>query len=65
MRLAGSVALSDEEFATVADRAALNGIGTVLVVIQVLWLALKQVRIILAVLISLAIGLVITGPSGS
>ena len=65
MRLTGSVALSDEEFANVADRAALNGIGTVLVVIQVLWLALKQVRIILAVLISLAIGLVITGPSGS
>jgi hopanoid biosynthesis associated RND transporter like protein HpnN len=64
VRLTGSVALSDEEFATVADGAALNGIVTVLVVVLVLWLALKQARIILAVLISLVIGLILTAAVG-
>src|SRR5208282_2130420 len=60
VRLTGPVALSDEEFATVADGAALNATVTILVVILVLWLALKQARIILAVLINLAIGLTLT-----
>ncbi len=36
VRLTGSVALSDEEFATVADGAALNGVVTILVVLLVL-----------------------------
>src|SRR5271165_5933242 len=64
VRLTGPVALSDEEFATVADGAALNGAVTVLVVIFVLWLALKQPRIILAVLVNLAIGLTLTAALG-
>jgi hopanoid biosynthesis associated RND transporter like protein HpnN len=64
VRLTGSVALSDEEFATVADGAALNGFVTVLVVIFVLWLALKQARIILAVLVSLVVGLILTASAG-
>jgi uncharacterized protein len=64
VRLTGSVALSDEEFSTVADGAALNGAVTVLVVVIILWLALKQARIILAVLFSLAVGLVITAAVG-
>ncbi len=64
VRLTGSVALSDEEFATVADGAGLNGAITVLVVIFVLWLALKQGRIILAVLVSLVIGLILTAALG-
>ena len=65
VRLTGSVALSDEEFATVADGAALNGAVTVIVVILVLWLALKQARIILAVLVNLAIGLTLTAAFGT
>jgi uncharacterized protein len=64
VRLTGPVALSDEEFATVADGAALNGAVTVIVVILVLWLALKQPRIILAVLVNLAIGLTLTAALG-
>jgi len=64
VRLTGSVALSDEEFATVADGATLNGIVTVLVVVFILWLALKQARIILAVLVSLAAGLILTATVG-
>ncbi len=64
VRLTGSVALADEEFATVADGAGLNGAVTLLVVILVLWLALKQARIILAVLVSLVIGLMLTAAIG-
>ncbi len=64
VRLTGSVALSDEEFATVADGAALNGVVTILVVLLVLWLALKQARIILAVLVNLAVGLTFTAAIG-
>ncbi|HKN28605.1 MAG TPA: MMPL family transporter [Roseiarcus sp.] len=64
VRLTGPVALSDEEFATIADGAALNGAVTILVVLLVLRLALKQVRIILAVLINLAVGLSFTAAIG-
>jgi hypothetical protein len=64
VRLTGSVALSDEEFATVADGAALNGVATILIVLLILRLALKQARIILAVLINLAVGLTFTAAIG-
>ncbi|MGH6796846.1 MAG: MMPL family transporter, partial [Roseiarcus sp.] len=64
VRLTGSVPLSDEEFATVADGAALNGAVMILVVLLILWLALKQARIILAVLINLAVGLSFTAAVG-
>ncbi len=64
VRLTGSIALSDEEFATVADGAAVNGAATILIVLMLLWLALKQARIILAVLINLAVGLTFTAAIG-
>ena len=64
VRLTGSVALADEEFATIADGAALNGIVTFLLVVLVLWLALKKFRIILAVLLSLIVGLLFTAAIG-
>ena len=64
VRLTGSVALSDEEFSTIAEGAALNGVVTILVVLLILWLALKQARIILAVLINLAVGLSFTAAAG-
>ena len=64
MRLTGSVPLSDEEFATIADGAALNGVVTIVVVLVILWLALRQTRIILAVLINLAVGLSFTAAVG-
>ena len=64
VRLTGSVALSDEEFATVADGAALNGVVTILVVLLLLWLALKQARIVFAVLVNLAVGLTFTAAIG-
>ena len=64
VRLTGSVPLSDEEFATIADGAALNGSVTIVVVLLILWLALKQARIMLAVLINLAFGLSFTAAIG-
>src|SRR5215813_7589883 len=64
VRLTGSVALSDEEFATIADGAALNGAVTLLLVGFVLWLALKKARLILAILLNLAVGLVVTAAVG-
>jgi hopanoid biosynthesis associated RND transporter like protein HpnN len=64
VRLTGSVPLSDEEFSTIADGAALNGVVTIVVVLLILWLALRQSRIILAVLINLAVGLSFTAAVG-
>jgi uncharacterized protein len=64
VRLTGSVALSDDEFATIADGAALNGAVTLLLVGFVLWLALKKARIILAIFVNLVVGLVLTGAVG-
>jgi hopanoid biosynthesis associated RND transporter like protein HpnN len=64
VRLTGSVALSDEEFVTIADGAALNGLVTLLLVGVVLWLALKKGRIILAVFVNLIVGLILTAATG-
>jgi hopanoid biosynthesis associated RND transporter like protein HpnN len=64
VRLTGSVALSDEEFATLADGAALNGAVTLFLVGFVLWLALKKARVILAVFLNLIVGLVVTAALG-
>jgi uncharacterized protein len=64
VRLTGSVALADEEFATVADGAVLNGVVTLLLVGLVLWLALKKARIIFAVFVNLVVGLLYTAAVG-
>ena len=64
VRLTGPVALSDEEFATIADGAGLNAAFTTLAVAFVLWAALKQFRIIIAVFANLAVGLVVTSAVG-
>jgi hopanoid biosynthesis associated RND transporter like protein HpnN len=64
VRLTGSIPMGDEEFATVQEGALVNGAATVLVVLVILWLALKSGRIILAVFINLVIGLAITAALG-
>ncbi len=64
LRLTGSVPIADEEFATVKEGALINGIGTVLIVLVILWLALRSARIIVAVFIALTIGLAITAALG-
>jgi hopanoid biosynthesis associated RND transporter like protein HpnN len=64
VRLTGPVPMADEEFATVQDGAVVNGIGTVLVVLFILWMALHSSKIILAVFVNLFIGLSITTAAG-
>jgi hopanoid biosynthesis associated RND transporter like protein HpnN len=64
VRLTGPVALSDEEFATVAEGAGLNGLITACAVLVILWLALKQSRLIIAVLVNLLVGLAISAAIG-
>jgi uncharacterized protein len=64
VRLTGPVPIANEEFATVADGAIVNGIGTVVVVLIILWMALHSAKIISAVFLNLFIGLSITTALG-
>jgi hopanoid biosynthesis associated RND transporter like protein HpnN len=64
VRLTGPVAIADEEFATVRHGAVVNGIATVVVVLVILWLALRSGRIILAVFLNLTVGLAMTAALG-
>jgi hopanoid biosynthesis associated RND transporter like protein HpnN len=64
VRLTGPVPIANEEFATVQDGAIINGIGTVLVVLVILWMALHSSKIIFAVFLNLFIGLSITTAVG-
>ena len=64
VRLTGPVAISDEEYATLEEGAVVNVVGTIVVVLTILWLALRSPRIILAVFISLLVGLSMTAAIG-
>src|ERR1700726_3453614 len=64
VRLTGPVPIANEEYATVQDGAIRNGIGTVIVVLIILWMALHSAKIIFAVFVSLFIGLSITTALG-
>lgn len=64
VRLTGAVPMADEEFATVQQGALVNGVATVIIVLAILWLALKSARIISAVFINLFVGLSITAALG-
>ncbi len=64
VRLTGRIPLADEEFATVKDGALLNTSLTIVAVLVILWLALRSGRIIVAVFLSLMVGLAITAALG-
>ncbi|MDQ1422152.1 MAG: uncharacterized protein QOJ52_4114, partial [Acidimicrobiaceae bacterium] len=64
VRLTGDVPLSDEEFATVQEHAWLNNLGTVVVVLFLLFMALKSPKIVFAVYTSVAVGLIVTAAAG-
>jgi hopanoid biosynthesis associated RND transporter like protein HpnN len=64
VRLTGPVPISDEEFSTIQQGALVNGVGTLVVVLTILWLALRSGRIILAVSINLFVGLAATAALG-
>jgi hypothetical protein len=64
VRLTGPVPIEDEEFASLKQNALRNTVGTIVVVLAILWLALKSPKIILAVFISISVGLVTTAALG-
>ena len=64
VRLTGPVPMGDQEFATVEHGAGTNAIGTIVVLLVILWLALKSARIITAVFVNLLVGLLITAALG-
>ena len=64
LRLTGAIPIQDEEFATLKDHAAENALGTIVVVLTILWLALKSPKIILAVFLSISMGLAVTAAIG-
>ncbi len=61
VRLTGSVPLSDDEFATVAEGTGLATVASIVLVSVILFLALRSGRLIFAVLLTLVSGLIATG----
>ena len=64
VRLTGPIPIANEEYSTVQQGAIVNGIGTVIVVLFILWLALHSAKIIFAVFLNLFIGLSTTTAVG-
>jgi hopanoid biosynthesis associated RND transporter like protein HpnN len=64
VRLTGPVPLADDEFSTVEDGAGLNGALTALIVLFIIWRALKSGRIVAAVALSVIVGLAATAAVG-
>src|SRR5262245_49967964 len=64
VRLTGLVPMEDEEFSTLADGAGINAIVTALTVLFIIWAALKSLRIVLAVALTVVAGLAVTAAVG-
>jgi len=64
VRLTGPVPLADEEFATLAEGAAQNALVTMLLVVLLLWMAVRSGRLILAILVSVLAGMTVTAAFG-
>jgi hopanoid biosynthesis associated RND transporter like protein HpnN len=60
VRLTGPIALQDEEFATLAERAGLMAFLMIAAVTLTLWLAVQSFRIIFSILATLVTGLTLT-----
>jgi len=64
VRLTGPIPIANEEYSTVQEGAIINGLGTVIIVLFILWMALHSAKIIFAVFVNLFIGLAITTAVG-
>jgi hopanoid biosynthesis associated RND transporter like protein HpnN len=64
VRLTGPVPIANEEYSTVQEGAIVNGVGTILIVLVILWMALHSSKIIFAVFVNLFIGLATTTAVG-
>src|SRR5580704_9777225 len=64
VRITGPAVIADEELASANEGLVLNGIITGVIIITILWLALRSVRLVVAVCITLFTGLVVTAAIG-
>jgi hopanoid biosynthesis associated RND transporter like protein HpnN len=64
VRLTGPVPLSDEEFASLADRVVLMTSVMIGAVLLMLWLAVRSSRVTAAIMVTTLVGLVITAGLG-
>jgi hopanoid biosynthesis associated RND transporter like protein HpnN len=64
VRLTGTVPLADLQFSTLHEGVALNFAVTGIIIIGVLWLALRSIRIVVAVCICIFVGLLATAALG-
>jgi hopanoid biosynthesis associated RND transporter like protein HpnN len=64
VRLTGPTPLSDEEFSSVQEGAVLNSLVTLLIVVLILWAALRSAKLVFAVLATLIGGLAVTAALG-
>jgi uncharacterized protein len=62
--LTGPVIISDNEFAGVQEGIALNSVVTGVIVLVILWLALRSIRLVAAVAVNIAVGLMVTAAGG-
>ncbi len=62
--LTGPVIISDAEFAGVHEGIVSNSVVTGVIVLVILWLALRSLRLVAAVAINIAVGLAITAAGG-
>ncbi len=60
VRITGQVPIDDDEFATVSDGFGLNGVITAIVVLLIIYSALKSLKIVAAVFATVIAGLAIT-----
>jgi hopanoid biosynthesis associated RND transporter like protein HpnN len=64
LRLTGPVPIVDQEFASLQQGALINGVITAACILLILWLALRSFKIVLAVSLTLGVGLAITAAAG-
>jgi hopanoid biosynthesis associated RND transporter like protein HpnN len=64
VHLTGTIPLADAQLATLQQGVWLNAIITAAIVVIVLWLALRSARIVLAILVTIFVGLVATTALG-
>jgi hypothetical protein len=64
LRLTGPVPLADEEFASLAEDAHLVLGAMVAALLGILWLAVRSVRVVIAIVVTTIVGLVMTAAIG-
>lgn len=64
VRLTGDIPMADEEFGTLEDHAARNASVMLIALLAMLWLAVRSIRAMIAIVACLVVGLALTGAIG-